>query len=184
MADDTGSKQLAAVGRLLSVLGFVMVGLVWFGGGLLAELGLDLRDFSGPLLISGFVAIAAGRAIKRRATPKTEEPESPRPVVLQPRPDVVAKPRPDVGPESQPDVAAAPAKPKPKPAPEPLKQTRTEVARNLEQVLEDMEGDSVDSDIVAEVSRDSLEALDVAPKTSAEMLEDAKHQFDMPDDEG
>jgi hypothetical protein len=186
MADDTGSKQLAAVGRLLSVLGFVMVGLAWFGDDLLARLGLNLGNLSGPLVIFGFVAITAGRAIKRRATPKTDEPESPRPVVLRPGQEVAAQPKPHVAAQPKPDVAVAPTKPKPKPAPEPLKQTRTEVAKSLEQVVADMEGEAVDtveSGAGTGASLEELKALDAAPKTSAEMLEEAKHQFDVEADE-
>ena len=178
MADDTGSKRLAILGRFLSVIGYVWVGLIFFGGRLLAESGIDAAIASRSFLIPAFLAVAAGRGIKRRATPKTAEPESPRPVVLQPRPDVAAQPKPD--------VASSSTKPKPKPAPEPLKQTRTEAARSLEQVLADLEGeavDPVDSGVETGASLEALEALDLAPKTSAEMLEEAKHQFDAEADE-
>ena len=180
MADETGSKQLAAAGRLISILGYVMVGLGWFGGDLLRELGLNLGEISGPLVVLGFLAVAAGRGIKRRATPKSDQPD-PR----LPRPPVAQRPKPAVAQQPKPDVAAIPlpVKARPKPVVDPLQKERTSVARSLEHVLADMDGESVDSGMDAEVALDALESLDKPPKTSAEMLEEAKHQFDMPVEE-
>lgn len=188
MVDDTGSKQLAAFGRILSVLGYVLVGFGWFGDDIMAELGLNPGAATGPLVLLGFMAIAAGRLIKRRATPKSDEPVPEQPqagVAQQQVPDDSEQLQPDVVRQRKPDVATTPppVKARPTPSLEPLQKERTEVARSLEQVLADMEGESVESAMETEVSLDSLESLDVPPKTSAEMLEEAKHQFDMPVDE-
>ena len=175
MAEETQSSGLATLGRIVSVLGYLWVVVFFLNrAGLFAELGINLGDLGGNI-IPAFILIGVGRAMRRRATPKTDEPESPRPVVLRPGQEVAAKPRPD--------VAASPTNPKPKPKPEPLKQTRTEVAKNLEQVLADMEGEAVDTVDSGVETGAALEALDVAPKTSAEMLEEAKHQFDVQADE-
>lgn len=167
MAEPAQVTGLGSLGRLLSFFGYVWVGLILFGRfGILGELGLDIRILGsiGGSIIPGFVLIAAGRALKKRGKVVQEKAESEEATGQEPAPD---RPRPP--------VAETPKPPAPKPTPQkptPAKPP-TATSRSLEDVLGEMESDS-DSHDIPIASADDVE---VVPKTSAEMLEEARRKW-------
>lgn len=174
MADLNPAKL---IGRAFSILGWVWVGFVIFGGiGLLRELGFSGGSVGGILgsVIPGFILIGIGRAITRRATTVKEEEQIPPPARRQSRPVPASRPAPrSVERESR---RTQTSKPKPKPASRPAELEHME--KSLEELLGEMETGQVSAGEVPAIEDMVGDTdLEFRPMTSDELIADARRKW-------
>jgi type IV secretory pathway VirB10-like protein len=163
---DQNLNAVGCLGRALTLIGILWAGLVVLGGvGVLSELGMSgafLAGFGGSL-IPALLLLAAGRALRRRATSIKDRTEPQQAstgaqdtgkrvptIQLEPRPTPVPLPAPQPPP-------AKPTKPAPRPA-DPVTQ----------------------ADPAAETTPDAAPARSTSParpKTSQELLDEARKRW-------
>jgi len=171
MDDERNVKLTGFLGRLLTWIGLAWVSLIVLGGMGILNPGGPLGDFIARFLAGGilpaFVLLAAGRALRRRSRKEVERPDQLGQSLDRP-------PTTGVEPTAPPPVKASPApappkppKPRPKPTPRP---------KSLEEVLSEMEdkGSTAPERVVDEPA--GLD-LHTAPKTSKEMIDEARRKF-------
>jgi hypothetical protein len=165
MAEPVQVSGLGCLGRLLSFFGYAWVALTLFGGfAALEEFGINPGALGsiGGSIIPGFVLIAAGRALKKRGKVVQEKSESEAGSPQEPVPD-----------QARPPVAKTPRPPDARPKKSAPVEPPTAPSRSLEEVVGEMESNSDSQDIPVI----SAEALEGTPKTSAEMIEEARHKW-------
>lgn len=171
MDDERNVKLAGLLGRLLTWIGFVWVSLIVLGGMGILNPGGPLGDFIARFLTGGilpaFVLLAAGRALRRRSRKRVEELEQPDESLDRP-PATRAEP-----------PAPAPVKASPAPAPPKPPQPRPETKpapKSLEEALFKVEDRS---SMAPEHVVDDPAGLDLhaAPKTSQEMIDEARRKF-------
>ncbi len=171
MDDEPNVKLAGLLGRLLTWIGFVWVSLILLGGMGILNPGGPLDDFISRFLPGGilpaFVLLAAGRALRRRSRKRVEETDQPDEPLDRPPATRTEPP------------TSAPVKASPAPAPPKPPQRRPEpkpAPKSLEEVLTKMEDRS--STAPEHVVDDPIELdLHAAPKTSQEMIDEARRKF-------
>lgn len=177
MADQKVTLDAAGcLGRVLTLLGFIWIGIVVLGGmGLLSELGFS-RGFLagiGGTILPGLMLLVAGRSVSRRAA-KTRArtigaPEGPTPPVIQPKrvPTIRSEPAQKAPIPFRVEETLSP-KPVVEPAPraEPAPEKPTETQEVLEEVFSKLKEPSAFT--TSGRSR---------PKTSQEMIEEARKRW-------
>ncbi len=156
MTDDT--EQKAPRGRLLTTLGYVAFFIVIFGRNIIGDAaGLFLL----PALVLMFIGRATTRRERRRPKPEAGRTsgsaasrQAPRPAPAQPTPK----------PKRRPSI----------PSPDPAK-----VEADLEKTLASLRTEP-EPEVEVSAVADTEESRDFQPKTSAEMIEEARKRFNKP----
>ena len=173
MSDQSSNNAARRLGTVLSAIGFAWFLLAILADmGALSELGLPRELIAGLRgnFFTPVILIIAGRSMRKRAKRRAEqgEPQSPRPA---PRPAPIPAPRP--APRHTPSPQASRPKPDQSEASgEPTTQRHDVVS--LEEALAGLEPETEPAEESA--SQSDAEQLD-GPKTSAEMLDEARRKW-------
>lgn len=184
---DRNVNPVGCLGRVLTLLGIVWIGIIILGSiGLFSEFGMtgDFLAGIGGSIIPGLLLLAAGRGLRRRAKTMEGQPD---PVIAPPPGSDPAKRVPTSRSESTtspgpitvltpprlPSPEPPAPKPQVKPAPKPVAPIRREAPRSLEEVIpppdEDLKGKTPQSP--------PLELKPPPPKTSQELVDEARKRW-------
>jgi len=181
---DQNANAVGCLGRMLTFFGMVWIAIIVLGGiGVLSRLGMSgdfLAGFGGSIIPALFL-LGAGRALRRRATTMSEQPESmPMPDVqssegrrvpsIRPEPSAPSPiPRPIPVP---PPAATLPKTVQPRPRPvDPIAKARRDVAERLEEAVSGLE------EPTRVPSPASIDEKSSRPKTSQELVDEARKRW-------
>jgi hypothetical protein len=185
--DDRNLNPVGCLGRALTFLGIVWIGIIILGSiGLLSELGMtgDFLAGIGGSIIPGLLLLAAGRGLRRRA--KTMEGQ-PGPVIAPPQgsdpgkrvatsrtePTTSTGPATVLTPPRVPTSEPLAPRPQVKPAPKPVVPTRRDVTRSLEEALPPLDQDLPEKTL----QTSAMDLKPPPPKTSRELVDEARKRW-------